>query len=240
MGYEREKVAERLADLRKERKLSLEKLSKAIEEKTGVYISGPQLNKYENTERVKKGKIEKITDIMSAENAVTIADFYGVSYDYILGQSDARNQENHSAVEETGLSEKAISKLKNWHEREFEEVGNGMRIEVLKNTKAPEELSKIIESNHFGELISLIRWLKYSALLSSNEEGFQEQIETPPGAAKVKALLSELGKKATQEYVMFLILNTFRDIIKEIVPLPVEEDKPRDATQADIDDLLGY
>ena len=67
MGYEREKVVERLADLRKERKLSLEKLSKAIEEKTGVYISGPQLNKYENTERVKKGKIEKITDIMSAK-----------------------------------------------------------------------------------------------------------------------------------------------------------------------------
>ena len=42
MGYDREKVAERLADLRSERGLSLNKLSEAIKEKTGSIPPQPK------------------------------------------------------------------------------------------------------------------------------------------------------------------------------------------------------
>lgn len=46
------------------------------------------------------------------ETFVKIADYFNVSYDYLLGYSDAMHRENHDVVEETGLSEKVIVKLK--------------------------------------------------------------------------------------------------------------------------------
>lgn len=234
MGYDREKVAERLADLRSERGLSLNKLSEAIKEKTGVYISGPQLQKYENTERISKGKVEKITDIMNVENAIALADFYGVSYDHILGQSDARKRENHDIVEETGLSEKAIEKLKTWVEGVNETDANGVQFTRNVNTKAPKELSAIIESKEFRRLMGYIRALKY---VSGEDDGTVKNFFLGP--AKVAVLKAELGSRSVRDYIIFLALNTFRDILNEIIPhVPSVDRGWRKATQADIDDIF--
>lgn len=228
MGYDREKVAERLADLRSERGLSLNKLSEAIKEKTGVYISGPQLQKYENTERISKGKVEKITDIMNVENAIALADFYGVSYDYILGQSDARKRENHDIVEETGLSEKAIEKLKTWVEEVKETDANGVQVTRIVNTKAPEEISLLLESNHLRTLVSRLRALRHLA-------GEEVAAKFYPGPAKAQVLRDEFGTRDAWEYVLFQAVNTFQEMVRDIAPAPDYE--TRKATQADMDDF---
>lgn len=67
-------IQERLKDLRIERKLTLEQLA----EKTG--ISKSALGKYE-TEEYKD---------MSPFNLVTLAKFYGVSTDYLLGLTEQK------------------------------------------------------------------------------------------------------------------------------------------------------
>ena len=50
------------------------------------------------------------------ETFVRIADYFGVSYDYLLGYSQSEKREHHSAVEQTGLSGKAVEILKTWVE----------------------------------------------------------------------------------------------------------------------------
>lgn len=71
-------IQERLKDLRVEQKLTLEQLA----EKTG--ISKSALGKYE-TEEYKD---------MSPFNLVTLANFYGVSTDYLLGLTEQKNHPN--------------------------------------------------------------------------------------------------------------------------------------------------
>lgn len=71
-------IQERLKDLRSEQKLTLEQLA----EKTG--ISKSALGKYE-TEEYKD---------MSPFNLVTLANFYGVSTDYLLGLTEQKNHPN--------------------------------------------------------------------------------------------------------------------------------------------------
>ena len=71
-------IQERLKDLRTEQKLTLEQLA----EKTG--ISKSALGKYE-TEEYKD---------MSPFNLATLANFYGVSTDYLLGLTEQKNHPN--------------------------------------------------------------------------------------------------------------------------------------------------
>ena len=170
---------------------------------------------------------------MNVENAIALADFYGVSYDYILGQSDARKRENHDIVEETGLSEKAIEKLKTWVEGVNETDANGVQFTRNVNTKAPKELSAIIESKEFRRLMGYIRALKY---VSGEDDGTVKNFFLGP--AKVAVLKAELGSRSVRDYIIFLALNTFRDILNEIIPhVPSVDRGWRKATQADMDDF---
>lgn len=78
--YNREITAKRLNELRKRNgeTISFKKLSQEIKEKTDIYISAVQLNKYETIDK---------TDIMNVENLIAIADYYNISVDYVLGRS---------------------------------------------------------------------------------------------------------------------------------------------------------
>ena len=49
-----------------------------------------------------------------------IAKYFKVSYDYLLGDSDAKNRENIEVTKELGLSEYSVVKLKDIHSREME------------------------------------------------------------------------------------------------------------------------
>ena len=88
-------IGERLKDLRVERKLTLEQLA------AEVGISKSALGKYESD----NGK-----DI-SPYSILLLADYYGVSCDYLMGQTETKNHPN-TALHELHLSDASIDVLK--------------------------------------------------------------------------------------------------------------------------------
>lgn len=108
MGFDIEKsfiMAERLKQLREEKGLSHEKLSKALFDQYGVKISSDSLINYEVADagHTKAYKNQG----MRVEYLRCLADFYGVSADYILGQINDPCRAP-SAIDELGFSEKAV------------------------------------------------------------------------------------------------------------------------------------
>lgn len=104
-------IANRLKTERNNAKLSHAKLSEAIQEKYGISISVDSLKGYEvDTENKTKTGSNKG---MRIEYLYCLADFYGVSTDYLLGISNSRsrNTEIRTISNSTGLSDKAILKL---------------------------------------------------------------------------------------------------------------------------------
>ncbi len=89
-------ISERLEDLRKERGLTLEELAEATK------ISKSALNKYEN---------QDFKDI-SPFNVVTLAKFYGVTTDYLMGVSNIENRPD-AEIHELRLTNEALRVLKN-------------------------------------------------------------------------------------------------------------------------------
>ena len=111
MLYEEARMAltkERLEDLRKEKKLSFEQLSKQLAER-GVNISHTNLKNYEINDPVHP--LYGRTRSMSIEYLVAFADFYDVSVEYLLGLSNSRKQEYHNISEQLGLCDGAIEEL---------------------------------------------------------------------------------------------------------------------------------
>lgn len=114
------KVSGKLRELRTEydngKPISHAKLAEKLQEKYHVKISEQTLKDYERaaingtTENTTKGNA---ICGMRIEYLDMLADFYGVSADYILGRSDKRTPDvNIQAVMEyTGLSSKAAEKL---------------------------------------------------------------------------------------------------------------------------------
>ena len=88
-------IGERLKDLRVERKLTLEQLANE------VGISKSSLGKYESD----NGK-----DI-SPYSILLLADYYGVSCDYLMGRTETKNHPN-TALHELHLSDASIDVLK--------------------------------------------------------------------------------------------------------------------------------
>ena len=111
MLYDEARMAltkERLEDLRKEKKMSFEQLSKQLAER-GVNISHTNLKNYEINDPVHP--LYGRTRSMSIEYLVAFADFYDVSVEYLLGLSNSRKQEYHNISEQLGLCDGAIEEL---------------------------------------------------------------------------------------------------------------------------------
>lgn len=104
-------MAARLKDLRVSKGLSHEKLSKALREKYDIRISSDSLMNYEVTEEYHTKAYAN--QGMRAEYLRCLADFYGVSSDYLLGITDTKSAEPtmQAAVIFTGLSEKNLEFL---------------------------------------------------------------------------------------------------------------------------------
>lgn len=84
----------RLRELRAERKVSQQKLA------DDIGLTKSTISLYETGDNV--------PDI---KNFVKLADYFEVSYDYLLGQSDSRYKENIDIVERTGLTDDSIKTL---------------------------------------------------------------------------------------------------------------------------------
>ncbi len=111
MLYDEQKMVltkERLEDLRKEKKLSFEQLSKQLAER-GTIISHTNLKNYEINDPMHT--LYGRTRSMSIEYLVAFADFYDVSIDYLLGFSNSRKREYHDISEQLGLCDGAIDGL---------------------------------------------------------------------------------------------------------------------------------
>ena len=97
-----ETFGERLKDLRSERCLTISYVAKA------VGISHGALTDYENGKEGPAGEPK-------APSCVTfqkLANFYGVSYDWLYGENLSRKWENVDISRQLGLSERAIEQLK--------------------------------------------------------------------------------------------------------------------------------
>lgn len=111
MLYDETRIAltkERLEDLRKEKKLSFEQLSKQLAER-GISISHTNLKNYEINDPLHH--LYGRTRSMSIEYLVAFADFYDVSVEYLLGLSNSRKREYHDVSEQLGLCDGAIQEL---------------------------------------------------------------------------------------------------------------------------------
>ncbi len=107
-------LGEKVKDLRKEKKLTLKELSEAIEKKTGVNIAPSTLSdleKYGDSERKSK---EPLLSTLKA-----IAEFFGVSIDYLAGYTEAKSPQTEiQAIHRfLGLSETSINLLKMDHSK---------------------------------------------------------------------------------------------------------------------------
>lgn len=112
-------MAQRLKKLRKDSKLSHESLRKAIMEEYEIDISVDSLKNYEvsSEHHAKAYKNEG----MRVEYLRVLADFYGVSSDYILGRTNDSNV-NPPAVDDLCISEntaKFLSELKIAENQDF-------------------------------------------------------------------------------------------------------------------------
>lgn len=104
-------MAARLKDLRVSKGLSHEKLSKALREKYDIRISSDSLMNYEVTEEYHTKAYAN--QGMRAEYLRCLADFYGVSSDYLLGITDTKSADPNmqAAAVFTGLSEENLKLL---------------------------------------------------------------------------------------------------------------------------------
>ena len=93
-------IAARLRGLRESKRLSHERLARAMCEKYGISISKSSLLNYE------AGAVAG----MRAEYLCCFADFYGVSTDFLLALSDEPNR-RPTAVDELHLSPNAVEQL---------------------------------------------------------------------------------------------------------------------------------
>lgn len=103
-------MAQRLKELRTDKGLSHESLSKALKQKYEIDISVDSLKNYEvsKTDHVKAFKNEG----MRVEYLRCLADFYGVSADYILGNINDPCR-SPSAIDELGFSESVVEWFRN-------------------------------------------------------------------------------------------------------------------------------
>lgn len=100
----------RLKELRQEHGLSHVQLSNQLKNKYGISVSRDSLMAYEVADDA-RSKADKLPNLgMRVEYLYCLADFYGVSLDYLVGNTDYRDI-NHSNlnIEAAGLPEKFIS-----------------------------------------------------------------------------------------------------------------------------------
>ena len=106
-------MGKRLKELREERGLSHDKLIKQLNERYGVSVSRDSVMAYEISDE-KRSKASKLPNMgMRAETLYCLADFYGVSLDYLLGKTDIKSFDTDlkSVCEYTGLSEQAVENI---------------------------------------------------------------------------------------------------------------------------------
>lgn len=106
-------LGERLKALREERGLSHVDLTKQLNEKYGISVSRDSVMAYEIADE-SRAKASKLPNLgMRVEYLYCLADFYGVSFDYLLGKTDipSPSLDIRKMCEQTALSRGIIKSL---------------------------------------------------------------------------------------------------------------------------------
>lgn len=178
----------RLLELRKEKNMSFAELSKALAERE-VYISHTNLKNYEilDPEHALYGR----TNSMSIEYVVAFADFYDVSVDYLLGNSNSRKTEYENVAIQLGLSDDAIEKLI-YYKQLSEEKGN-TKLQMERDTAL---INDFITSSSFDYILSKVKYsllAEYMYKLAQNEHQAFLREHDEGDITKAKELLAKYG-----------------------------------------------
>lgn len=128
-------LAQRLKELRKSKGLTYAGLSEALKTEYGIHISKESLSNYEVSTAIPHSKSGK-NEGMNVKYLRCLADFYGVSTDYLLGRSEVQSPDVtiQGVVDYTGLSENAVGKLHSLAEDDILSIfpgANAHRLEAL-------------------------------------------------------------------------------------------------------------
>ncbi|MBE6560544.1 MAG: helix-turn-helix transcriptional regulator [Ruminococcaceae bacterium] len=156
----REILSQRLRELREATGLSQKELSKKIS------VSAASIGYYENGDR-----------IPGLDVAAELADFFGVSLDYLAGRSDARTPEAADIIARTGLSGAAVEVLETWHKDPRCEIITKVDIlsDIIENSTPPMTFAEYMESafclpvfSDTGEDIGILK-------VSEDKNGFEPE-----------------------------------------------------------------
>lgn len=170
-------IGKRLKMLREEKNLSHVALKQELEKRYGVKISRNSLMNYEIREDF-HSKSDKLSNLhMGADYLSCLADFYGVSTDFLLARSEIRsaNPDIQAAVRYTGLSEKTIKSLRK-AKKEFGLLNEGFSTdsEIYHFKNDPADM--FFSSPNFKKAIFAFHRYGASALL--HEHTYTEFIKT--------------------------------------------------------------
>ena len=191
MLYDEARMAltkERLEDLRKERKLSFEQLSKQLAER-GVNISHTNLKNYEINDTVHP--LYGRTRSMSIEYLVAFADFYDVSVEYLLGLSNSRKQEYHNISEQLGLCDGAIEELIRCKEDSISE--EDPKIYAQQDTAILNDFLTSMEFEIVMEKIKQSLFSYYLYALSSDAFGTKRRERNDEKLEEARLLMNKYG-----------------------------------------------
>ena len=191
MLYDEARMAltkERLEDLRKEKKLSFEQLSKQLAER-GVNISHTNLKNYEINDPVHP--LYGRTRSMSIEYLVAFADFYDVSVEYLLGLSNSRKQEYHNISEQLGLCDGAIEELIRCKEDSNNE--EDPKIYAQQDTAILNDFLTSMEFEIVMEKIKQSLFSYYLHALSSDAFGTKRHERNAEKLKEARLLMNEYG-----------------------------------------------
>ena len=210
MAYTKQQMLltkERLRDLRKERGITTNKMPAELAE----IMTGACLLNYEEDDPANEVKFGK-TKGMSIEKLVALADFYGVSCDYLLGRSDSpsHDYEVQELADYIGVNGKLISKLKSIIDSDFYA---GHAFQVINAEKGIELLYKLIG-----------RYLLFAAYTS--EKNYPAEVTKK--LQEVSKILDELqlsyrymDDKMVQVYYRQTITELFQKILDDMCSLVI-------------------
>lgn len=207
---ESQKIAQRLKQLREEKGLSHDKLSAVLKSECGIEISRDSLMNYEVTADYHVKATKNLG--MSAKNLRCLADYYGVTTDYILG----REEDPHrvpSAIDQLGLTEEAVVAISSIAENGSLEQLN-MLLEHQEMGAILEKLCKV-SSAIDAELAHL------KMLVAQSEKGaYFESLDAPRNKVPV-AVLGGLGLHLAAECeaktIERLILENYPELRDRII-----------------------
>lgn len=193
---------ERLRDLRKERGITTNKMPTELAE----VMTGACLLNYEENDPANVTKFGK-TKGMSIEKLVALADYYGVSCDYLLGRSDtpSHDYEVQELADYIGVNGNLIQKLKTIIDTDFYA---GHAFEMLH------------ASNNINLLYKLLgRYLIFTAYASEKaypSDVIQKLKEVSQTLDSLHLSYRYMSDKAVQDYYRQTIMDLMKQIMDDM------------------------